>query len=526
MQDAKGGLSVSGIYLVSPAPDFPTYFSADVMTALGYPPAVFTADLAIPTVAALAAPWLQVRLVDETVSPVDYDIDLPYVGLTGNVVNHGRMIALAREFRARGKVVLIGGPYATLSPESLRPHCDILVRGEIEQIASELFSDLKSGTWREEYLGDRPDLSLSPTPRWSDYPLERAMAGTIQTSRGCPFGCEFCDAIQYLGRRQRHKEPAQVLAELEVLYEHGIRNVYLADDNFTANRQKARAILEGFQWFNRQKPEPVEFSTEMSVDVANDPELVEACARAGVTTAFVGVETTNQDGLREVRKSQNLACDALKLTNLLVGHGISVVAGIMVGFDSDRTDIFQKIHGFAMSLPVPLLSVGALVAPPATPLHERLNSKGRIVDSRGASVVATPWNTNIVPSGMTRTQLTDGLKWLCNHLYSPRAFGERLSHFACKVKPHFRASSGKSSRTPRKIEDDVAGMFRVIERDGRPDFREPLERAVKISREHPDSFRGVFSSLFSYYQTRHMYEAGGIWEPSLANAPAPVFSGE
>ena len=117
------------------------------------------------------------------------------------------MLALGDAFRARGKTVLIGGPYASLSPERVRPHCDILVRGEIEEMAPRLFGDLAAGRFQSEYTGNPVELARSPLPRWDLYPNDRALQGCVQTSRGCPFRCEFCDTIQYVGRTQRHKPP-------------------------------------------------------------------------------------------------------------------------------------------------------------------------------------------------------------------------------------------------------------------------------------------------------------------------------
>ena len=115
------------------------------------------------------------------------------------------MRAIAAEFRRRGKTVIIGGPYASLSPDAVRDHCDILIRGEMEEIAPKIFADLDAGRWSADYVGTRPDLRTSPIPRFDLYPNDRAMMATVQTSRGCPFECEFCDVIEYLGRKQRHK---------------------------------------------------------------------------------------------------------------------------------------------------------------------------------------------------------------------------------------------------------------------------------------------------------------------------------
>jgi hypothetical protein len=145
----------SSLYLINPRADFPTYYGAEFYEARGYRPAAFLADLDTPA---------------------------DYVGITGKISQWGRMRTLAREFRERGKTVLIGGPHASLSPELVRPHCDVLVRDEIEEIADELFADLRQGRPKEEYAGGRPDLALTPAPRWELFGAahDRVLTATVR----------------------------------------------------------------------------------------------------------------------------------------------------------------------------------------------------------------------------------------------------------------------------------------------------------------------------------------------------------
>ena len=149
---------MASIYLINPRADFPTYYGAEVYAGRGYEPAAFLADLVVPTLAAMIPKDFEVKICDEHLEPVDFNAAVDYVGITGKISQWGRMKAIAREFRRRGVIVIMGGPHASLSPEVTRPHCDILVRDEIEEIADELWSDLRSGRFREEYVGGRPDL--------------------------------------------------------------------------------------------------------------------------------------------------------------------------------------------------------------------------------------------------------------------------------------------------------------------------------------------------------------------------------
>ncbi|MEZ5979757.1 MAG: radical SAM protein, partial [Planctomycetota bacterium] len=417
------------IYLINPAADFPTYYGAEVYAGRGYAPAVFLADLVVPTLAAMVPDDFHVEICDEHLEPVNFDLDVDYVGITGKISQWGRTMAIAAEFRRRGKTVLIGGPHASLCPEVVREHCDVLIRDEIEGIVDELFADLREGRPKDEYVGGKPDLALTPVPRWDLYGKynPRVLTVTVQTSRGCPFTCEFCDVIQYVGRQQRHKPVGSILAELDAVYAQGYRSVLLADDNTTANRKRAKEIFAAIVDWNAARTEGrMSLSTQLSIDAARDDELLELAARAGMTHCFIGIETTNRESLVGAKKVQNL-----KLTNphqenpsvvdqvkRFYAHGIGVTAGMICGFDEDGPDIFDNQFEFAMESAVPICTLSALAAPHATPLHARLEAAGRLVDAY--EVPGHPWNSNVVPQRMTREELTEGIRGLANRLYHPQ----------------------------------------------------------------------------------------------------------
>ena len=355
-------------------------FGAEVFEHSGYAPVQAIGDVSVATVAALAPPGFSVEICDEALTPVDFDTDARFVGITGKVTQGPRMVEIADEFRRRGKTVVIGGPWASLSPESVRESCDVLVKGEVEDIAADLFADLASGRWKDEYVGGRPDLDRSPKPRWETYPNGRTISGAVQTSRGCPFDCEFCDVIQYLGRKQRHKGVEQVLVELDALYEYGYADVFLSDDNFTVYRDRAKELVSALRRWNETRDDgPLAFFTQASVDATRDDELLRMCAEAGLITMFVGLETPNEESLRETRKRQNLLADPVEQVRHFLSRGIYVISGMIVGFDSDGPDIFKRQFEFAMANPIPVFSLGALTAPKATPLYARMKNSGRLV---------------------------------------------------------------------------------------------------------------------------------------------------
>jgi hypothetical protein len=507
----------SSIYLINPAADFPTYLGAEVLAAAAMPPGIMMADLASATVAALAPPDFEISICDESISPVDYDHPADWIAITGKVSQRQRMVAIADEFRRRGKRVIMGGPYASLSPARLRNYCDVLVSGEMEEIAEDLFADLRSGRARDAYSGDKPDLSRSPTPRWDLYCNERALLGAVQTSRGCPFECEFCDVIQYLGRKQRHKPVGNVLAELEELYQRGYRSAFLADDNFTAYRSRCKELLEAMAWWRRDHP--MDFVTQISIDAARDEELLDMCVAAGLTQVFIGVETPNVESLQETGKRQNLRVDLAAEVQKLVDRGISVMAGMIVGFDADGPNVFSQQYDFAMSTSVPMFSLGALMASESTPLHDRIVREGRLI-SGGPDTQAVPWGSNIEPLAMSMHELQDGLQRLCNSLYAPAAFGERMLRF---IESFGRARPGAppapiDPASLREIDKQAIQVAADVRHMGEQEGR-MWNRVWGAALRRPATVPIVSRILFQYAQARHMFARGSYWEPQLARAP-------
>src|ERR1019366_8482549 len=511
------------IYYINPLADFPTYFNSENYHARGLRQATQIADLAIPTLAALTPNDFRIQLCDQNISPIDFDLDVDYVGITGKITQYHHMVATAQEFRKRGKTVIIGGPYASLSPEVLRPHCDILIKGEIEDIAPEIFADLRAKTWKSEYQGNKPDMSRSPVPRWDLYPNDRAAMGTLQTSRGCPFECEFCDVIQYLGRQQRHKNPPQVVKELDMLYQHGYRSIFLADDNFTVYRSRAKELLCAIRDWNRaQTRGKASFLTQVSIDAARDDELLTLCAEAGVTTVFIGIETPNEESLREAKKRQNLRIDLTAEISRFLAHGIYVVGGMIVGFDADGPDIFRRQYDFAMQTGIPIYSLGALAAPAATPLYARLAEAGRL-KTGGSEVAAVPWTTNIVHPTMKDEELIGGLRWLPKNLYLPQSFRDRLLLFIEKLGPRrdpkWQTAGGTDA--VRSVDRDSMDIIYKLKSLG-PAEAAMWTRVMTACARKPEALPFVLISCLQYMQIRYMYDLGQFWDAQLSAAPAPA----
>jgi len=504
------------VYLINPRENGPSYHGLEVFEAWKIARLVSLADLSTTTVAALVPSNWNVAICDERIQPVNFHAAASVIGITGKSSQRDRMIELAGEFRRRGKLVMIGGPYASLNPDDMRPHADILVTGEMEEIGETIFSDIAADRWQTEYAGTRPDLSRSPMPRWDLYPRGVATTAQVQTSRGCPFECEFCDVIQYLGRKQRWKDPEQVVKELDVLYKAGFRGVFFADDNFTVMRRRTRALLQRVaEWNAERRAGPMEFATQVSIDLARDSELLALCAKAGLTNVFIGIETPNEDSLSETLKRQNLRINLTEEVIKVVSAGVMVMSGGIVGFDHDGPDIFERQAAFIDSLPVPLVTLGVLVASASTPLYARMEREGRLVQ-HGNVAFGRYLTTNFRLKRISEAQLKNGMEWLLNHVYSPHAYGQRVKAFAdiCPARaggviapPLFAGIESPLARRLAQYGKEELNLLRLFQ---------------QISLQRPD-LRSHLRNVFIYYcQFRHTMEHNRIWNPRLSHQDAPM----
>jgi radical SAM superfamily enzyme YgiQ (UPF0313 family) len=381
-------------------------------------------NLSLPTVAGLTPREHEMVLCDENVEPIDFDTDADIVGVTGYVIHKKRIFEIIDEFRRRGKFVVVGGPFASLCPEELRGKVDVLFIDEAEYTWPQFLRDYQAGTWQAEYRQDeKPSMLDSPLPRFDLLKIDRYRTMTIQFARGCPFNCEFCDIIVMYGRRPRTKSVAQVMAEVEEIYRLGLKQIFVVDDNFIGNKREAKELLKAIIEWQRAKGYPVEFMTEVSLNVAQDDELLQLMKQADFGTIFVGIESPRKASLEETKKHQNVREDILTSVHRIQKAGIQVMAGMIVGFDNDDPSIFEEQFEFIQAARIPISMTGMLNAMPKTPLYTRLHAAGRLIaESVGDQFVFT----NIVPKGMSRLELYEGYRTLLNRLYSYSNYRRRV----------------------------------------------------------------------------------------------------
>jgi hypothetical protein len=285
----------------------------------------------------------------------------------------------------------------------------------------------------------------SPTPRFDLLKLDRYSTATVQTSRGCPFRCEFCDIIVMFGRKPRYKSTAQIERELDALRAQGARKVFFVDDNFIGNKAVAKEVLRFLAGYQARHGARMRFGTEASLNLAADDELLALFREAGFEWVFVGLETPDPQTLRETGKSQNCARDLRESVRRIHAAGIDVLGGFIVGFDRDTPEVFALQERFIRDTGIMVAMVGLLTALPKTPLFERLTREGRVV-AGGAHGDNTKLGTNIVPKSMSVAQMVEGYKALYARLVSDGGIAVRIRN---KLR-HFGAPARVRRERPRE----------------------------------------------------------------------------
>jgi radical SAM superfamily enzyme YgiQ (UPF0313 family) len=382
--------------------------------------------LGLLTVAAMLPPDWELRLVDMNVTDLS-DEDLgwaDYVFLSGMIVHKRSAHSVAARCAALSRTVIAGGPLFRTGYRDF-PEIPHFVLGEAENVIGELAGDILQGDVKPLYQSpDWPDLRHSPVPRWDLIRMADYVAMPVQFSRGCPFTCEFCDIVIMNGRIPRTKPPAQVLRELAALRLAGWTDtVFIVDDNFIGNRKRAKELLLQIIAWHSRSGGGTSFMTQASVNLADHPALLRLMVEAGFRKVFLGIETPSVSGIEECGKTQNSERDLAASVRLLQAAGLEVMAGFIVGFDSDPTDIFTRQFEFIQRSGIVTAMVGLLTALPQTALHDRLAREGRLVSESAGN------NTEAVINFVTRLDrdfIIRGYKDLMCRLYAPQNYARRV----------------------------------------------------------------------------------------------------
>jgi radical SAM superfamily enzyme YgiQ (UPF0313 family) len=393
--------------------------------------------LGLLTVAALLPSEWELRLADLNTRRLTEDdwqwADL--VLISAMYIQREGLLSLIREAKRRGKTVVAGGPHPTSLPEAaLEAGVDFVVRGEGENTIPLLLEAIRDGKTGVIENVERPDLTTSPIPRFDLLRLSDYNGLTIQTSRGCPFDCEFCDVVNLFGRKPRYKTPKQVLAELETLYRLGAEDmVFICDDNFIGSKKHARALLEELTPWSKDRGEPFVFMTQASVNLGQDPEMIELMTEANLREIFIGIESPDEKVLETSRKYHNIKNPLVESLNNLNKNGIMVLGSFIIGLDGETKGTGQRICAFIEQTGIPVAMLGVLQAAPHTSLWDRLEREGRLrrdVGDDGGTF--SPMNFE---PGRPEAEIMQEYADAWDYLYEPSRYLARAYRYYLAMRP-------------------------------------------------------------------------------------------
>jgi radical SAM superfamily enzyme YgiQ (UPF0313 family) len=396
--------------------------------------------LGLATVAALSPDHWDVEIIDENIESIPLRPDADIIGICGMGVQFNRQKELIAYYRSQGRYVVAGGSYASLCPERYASLADTVVAGEAEYIWKEFCRDFEAGKPRGLYE-EKGTVSLadSPTPRFDLLKLDRYTNISLQFSRGCPFRCEFCDIIVMFGRKPRTKSNEQVGRELDALRALGARNVFFVDDNFIGDKNVAKDLLRFLHDYQQEHRYNFQFGTEASLNLAQDAELLKLMPQANFAWVFIGIESPDEESLKETKKTQNTREDILTSVRRIYSSGLDIFAGFIIGFDNDTITTFERQYRFIVDSGIQVAMVGLLTALPKTPLYERLEREGRLLPGADGTD-NTSTGTNFVPKQIEYNTLVREYRHLYERLLSHRAIADRIRN---KVR-HLRSARYRS----------------------------------------------------------------------------------
>ena len=457
--------------------------------------------LGLITVAALLPSEWELRLVDlntRSLTGEDWQwADL--ILISAMYIQRDGLVALVREAKLRGKTVVAGGPYPTSLPEAvLEAGGDFVVRGEGENTMPLLLEAMRHGKTGIIENNEKPDLTTSPIPRFDLLRLEDYASFTIQTSRGCPFDCEFCDVVNLFGRTPRYKTPQQVIAELETLYRLGARgSAFICDDNFIGSKKQARALLQEITPWLRSRGEPFTFLTQASVNLGQDLEMIDLMTAANFDKVFIGIESPDENVLQISHKFHNIKNPLVESLQNIQRNGLDVVGSFIIGLDGEKKGAGERICAFMEQTAIPMAMLGVLQAAPHTRLWHRLEREGRLRQDTGDDL-GTFSAMNFEPDRPEADIMQEYVDaW--DYLYEPSRYLARAYRCFLAMRPAPRAQAAVAGGPPpqggvfdrgmtwRRILTELKAFFQIIWWQGvrTPYRRQFWTQMIRLWRQNP-----------------------------------------
>ncbi|MBS3770818.1 MAG: B12-binding domain-containing radical SAM protein [Bacteroidales bacterium] len=406
------------------------------------------APLGLLTVASLLPQQWEFKLVDANVEPLlDEHFEWADIVCTGGMLPQQQsMFSVIDKAHQYGCPVVVGGPDPSSQPE-LYQSADYLVQGEGEITIPMFIQDLEKGCRSGKYSSEeKPDMTRTAVPRFDLIRFKDYIQVGIQYSRGCPFNCEFCDIIELYGRKSRTKNPEQIINELQTLYDLGYRgHIDFVDDNFIGNKKNVKKVLPIIRDWSEEHNYPFYFSTEASINLANDENLLQMMKDVDFRFIFIGIETPEFEALKSTNKTSNINMDVGKTVEKINSYGMIVNAGFIIGFDNETDKIAENMIKCIQDSGICMAMVGMLYALPNTQLTRRLKKEGRLFEDN-STLRKTHTEIDQMTSGLNfiparpRSEILKDYVRVIHYIYEPRRYYKRATYMGLRLQPEYKFS--------------------------------------------------------------------------------------
>ncbi len=377
--------------------------------------------ITLPYLAGLTPKGIQVDLVDDRLMPIPYHREYDLIGITATCATAERAFEIAREFRQRGRQVVMGGFHASLHPEEVLEHCDAVVVGEAESVWADVLEDARAKRLKSRYQAEFHDLVGLPRPRLElvDFRRYRVKIVPTQTSRGCPYHCSFCEVPIVYGHTYRRRPLGEVIEEIKANVRiTGLRNIYFIDDNLTGHREYAKELFQALTPLN------LRWSCLWTINTARDEELLDLAKASGCSHVNIGIENVCQESISSVEKVQNSVAEYEGLLDRLRQRGIFYSLNFMFGLDGDYQELFDETLAFLERVKAPMAFFNVATPRRGTPMWDQLHQEGRVHNPEAEKYLGMV--CNFFPKHMTPDECEAGV-WHCfQEFYSLPSICRRL----------------------------------------------------------------------------------------------------
>ncbi|WP_051283851.1 B12-binding domain-containing radical SAM protein [Desulforegula conservatrix] len=383
--------------------------------------------LAIPTLAALTPKKHEIKILDENIEEIDYKYIPDVVGISVRTMYAPRAYEISRNYRKLGAKTVLGGIHPSMCPEEASMHCDSVVIGEAENIWAKLLEDVENGNLQKFYKAEeKVDLSRSPVPARKFLSRSQYISDILQTTKGCPFHCEFCSVHAFDGQKIRNRPIDQVIKDVlnvkQAMSKYKSKQaIFIADDNIIANRKYAREL------FIALKPHNINWMCQASINISQEDELLQLMSESGCGAVFIGFESISDDNLSSMDKGINKKFNYVDAINKIQSYGLLVHSSFIVGYDFDSQKTFRELVDFIQESKLLMPLINVLTPFPGTKLFKRFEEENRILHKEWAKYDTK--NVVFQPVGMPPEELSEGYKKIVQEIYSFDSILEKLKYY-------------------------------------------------------------------------------------------------